>query len=292
MKRIALLILLIPSTIAMASQVTIPTIYQTNGTVTAANLNGNFTALAQTINGGLDNTNANTTQGYRFYQTVAVLPSPGNMGAVYFLTSDDTLNFDTGASFIKSVGVNVVPVQGDVIYYGASGWTDLGAGTIGQVLTTGGSSANPFWSFASNFSFPSQAQGDTLYFNGSVWANLPAGQTGQFLTTQGTNANPVWASAPSVILNYGTSTSVSTLVQPTAFKKAYGTTTSLTAGATFAITNLPFTSSSSYGCWTGIKDTNSSNGGNIDIVPSSGSAATITNQENVTHVIMWGCGGT
>lgn len=35
--------------------------------------------------------------------------------------------------------------QGDILYKGASGWARLGAGTVGQVLITGGSGANPSW---------------------------------------------------------------------------------------------------------------------------------------------------
>jgi hypothetical protein len=35
--------------------------------------------------------------------------------------------------------------QGDILYRGASGWARLGAGTSGQVLKTGGASANPSW---------------------------------------------------------------------------------------------------------------------------------------------------
>jgi hypothetical protein len=39
--------------------------------------------------------------------------------------------------------------QGDILYRGASGWTRLGAGTSGQVLTTQGTGANPIWSTVS-----------------------------------------------------------------------------------------------------------------------------------------------
>jgi hypothetical protein len=35
--------------------------------------------------------------------------------------------------------------QGDVLYRGASAWNNLAAGTAGQVLTSGGASANPSW---------------------------------------------------------------------------------------------------------------------------------------------------
>ena len=40
--------------------------------------------------------------------------------------------------------------QGDILYRGASAWSVLAPGTSGQVLTTGGASANPAWAAGSN----------------------------------------------------------------------------------------------------------------------------------------------
>lgn len=37
------------------------------------------------------------------------------------------------------------PVQGDILYRGVTGWLLLAPGTAGQVLSTGGPSANPSW---------------------------------------------------------------------------------------------------------------------------------------------------
>lgn len=139
-----LILLMLISTPLFASQVTVPYVFSTNDTVTNVKLNGNNNAITNTINGGLDNTNANTTSGYRFYQTVAALPVAGSQGAVYFLTSDNTLNFDNGSSFIKSVAVSA-PVQGDIIYYDGASWQNLAPGTANYVLVTGGSGANPSW---------------------------------------------------------------------------------------------------------------------------------------------------
>lgn len=291
MKRLVLLFILFIPTVSNASPIIYGTVYAPNGTVTSANLNGNFTNVSQVVNGGLDNTNANTTQGYRFYQTVAVLPSPGNMGAVYFLTSDDTLNFDTGSSFIKTVGVNVNPAQGDVIYYGSSGWTDLTAGTSGQSLITGGASANPSWGFPSGLNISSQSQGDIIYYNGANWIRLPAGLATQVLVTAGPSANPQWASVPTVFHNYGTSTSSFTNLTDTSFLKiSQGTTTSIGSTGTFTITNLPFTSSTSY-----IMVTTQVDGGTTGVgvvTQTSGSQATITNTTNpaganASHTFNW-----
>lgn len=145
MKKIFVLLLLLSmSSMAYAGRIIYGTTYAPNGVVTNINLNGNFNNVSNVVNGGLDNTNADTTNGYRFFQTVSVLPAAGSQGAVYFLTSDNSLNFDTGGGFVKSVAI-LSPVQGDVIYYGASGWNALTPGTSGQVFVTQGPAANPLW---------------------------------------------------------------------------------------------------------------------------------------------------
>ncbi len=138
---ITILLFLIPS-ISNATQISYGTTYAPNGQVTSVNLNGNFNNVSTVVNGKLDNTNADTTNGYRFYKTVSVLPAAGDQGAVYFLTSDNTLNFDNGSSFTKSVSVSI-PVQGNIIYYNGSGWVVLAPSTTGTPLITNGASANP-----------------------------------------------------------------------------------------------------------------------------------------------------
>lgn len=179
MKKLILAVLILLPVTANASLIVYGTTYATNGTVTSTNLNGNFTNVSTVVNGGLDNTNANTTSGYRFYQTVAVLPVAGNQGAVYFLTSDNTLNFDTGSSFIKSVSVSGNPAQGDVLYYNGSGWVSLAHGTAGQVLTTKGALANPVWS---NGDVPI---GGIIMWSGTI-ATVPTG----YQLCDGTNSTP------------------------------------------------------------------------------------------------------
>ena len=56
---------------AYATTITTPTIYATGDTVSATNLNNNFSATTNVVNGGLDNTNANTTGGFRFFETLS-----------------------------------------------------------------------------------------------------------------------------------------------------------------------------------------------------------------------------
>ncbi len=177
MKNLLLIFLLFCSS-AQASTVTVPTTYAASGTVTSSNLNGNFTALANTINGGLDNNNSDTTNGYRFFKTVSSLPSAGTQGAVYFLTSDNTLNFDNGSTFTKSVSVSTTPTQGDVIYYTGSAWTTLSAGTSGYYLKTQGAGANPTWANA----VPS---GVIVMWSGTI-ATIPSG----WALCNGSNGTP------------------------------------------------------------------------------------------------------
>lgn len=130
------------------------------------------------------------------------------------------------------------------------------------------------------------------YFSATgVMAALAAGTSGQ-VKISGGGAAPTWGNALSGVLDYGTSGSSSTARQATAIKVAYGTTTAITAGSTFSLTNLTFTSSSTYVVMASIADLNTSNGGNIAITYSSGSAFVITNNENVTHTVRWFAWGT
>ena len=131
---------------AFATQITFPTVYGPTSQVTNTTLNGDNNAISNVVNGSLDNTNANTASGYRFYQTVSSLPSAGNTGQVYYLTSDNSLNFDTGSTFIKTIAPSGSPAQGNVLIYGASGLVYAVTGTVGQVFTSGGAGTNPTFS--------------------------------------------------------------------------------------------------------------------------------------------------
>ena len=300
MIKIILFICMAFPTLAIAGTLTIPTTYATNGTVTASNLNGNFTAIAQVVNGGIDNTNANTTSGYRLYQTVSTLPSAGNQGAVYFLTTDNTLNFDTGSSFIKTIAISGTPSTGYIPYYN-SGWTSLVPGAQYLPLVSNGVSALPtYQTLPSNgggtgANLSASAQGAVPYFSATgVMSGLAVGTSGQVLQTQGASANPIWGNSLSSVLDYGTSASSSTSRQGTALKVAFGHDISVAGGGSTALSNLPFTSSSSY---TIICSANSSFGtppagtdqsaGNIVCTPGSGSAATIYNTDDQTKTVAW-----
>lgn len=62
-----------------------------------------------------------------------------NQSAKEVVHNENMDALDTILSFIQT------GVQGDILYRNASGWVRLAAGTAGQKLMTGGSSANPSW---------------------------------------------------------------------------------------------------------------------------------------------------
>lgn len=120
-----------------ATTVTVPTVWSTNDTVTNVKLNSNNNAITNVLNGGLDNTNANTTGGYFFFQKVAALPSAGTQGSTYFLTTDNSLNLDTGSAFAKTITITS-PSNGDMPYYN-SGWNKLSvSATTGTPIISNG----------------------------------------------------------------------------------------------------------------------------------------------------------
>lgn len=129
------------------------------------------------------------------------------------------------------------------------------------------------------------------YFSATgVMSALAAGSTGQVKVSQG-GAAPIWANALASVSDYGTSTSTSTARQATALKVAYGTTTSLAGpSGTFVVTNLPFTSASSYVVIVGQADASTVGSGAVTY--TSGASFTITNAavtagSNSNHTFTW-----
>lgn len=139
---IKLLLALVLPAVCFADTVTVPTTYATNGQVTSTNLNSNFNALAATLNGGLDNNNANTTSGYRFFEVRSSLPSNGTQGRTVYNTSDNTLNFDNGSSWNAAVAPSGTLATGKIPYY-SGGWTLLTPGSQYYALVSNGSSSLP-----------------------------------------------------------------------------------------------------------------------------------------------------
>jgi hypothetical protein len=169
--------------------------------------------------------------------------------------------------------------QGDVLYGSAANvWSKLGAGTAGQALTTGGAGANPAFAGMTT-------QGDVEYHNGTTRTRLAPGTAGQVLKTLGAGANPVWVNALSSVLDYGTSASTSTSRQATALKIASGQF-AFSANGSQAITNLGFSSSSSYAVVTNSGYAVTTNE-NIRVSYDSGSQFTLYNDINRACTVGW-----
>jgi Chaperone of endosialidase len=123
--------------------------------------------------------------------------------------------------------------QGTIIYRGAAAYAALGPGSTGQVLTTGGSGANPTWAAGggggaavadhyvmANLSGGTavatghtlsdildydvgSARGTLLYRTSTGWVALAPGTAGQVLTTGGTTADPAWAAGGGTSITIG-----------------------------------------------------------------------------------------
>lgn len=197
-KRIILFVLLLCTSVC-ADTVTLPTTYQTGGTVTATNLNANFNAITAQVNGGLSNDNADTTAGYRFYETKTSLPSAGDQGRVVFETSSNTLNIDTGAAWQAAVFPSGTLATGKIPYY-SSGWQLLTPGTANYALVSNGTSSNPSYQL---ISLTAGVTGTLPVANGgtgqvtaqaAIDALLPSqtGNSGKVITTNGTTSS--WGS--------------------------------------------------------------------------------------------------
>jgi hypothetical protein len=84
--------------------------------------------------------------------------------------------------------------QGDVLYRSAAGWVVLTPGPAGDLLMTGGASANPSWSSISALlDLLGGTQGDTLFRGAAGWEVLAPGTNGQVLTYDTTLHAPKWA---------------------------------------------------------------------------------------------------
>lgn len=137
-------------------------------------------------------------------------------------------------------------------------------------------------------------QGDVLYDNGTSFIRLTPGTSGQVFQTQGNSANPLWVNALSSVSDYGTSTSASTARQATSIKVAFGNAVSVAGAGSQAITNLPFTSASSYTVIVSAKSSfgtppagTDQNAGNLVANMDSGAQFTIYNTDDQTKTVNW-----
>ncbi len=210
MKKLLLLIIILISFNAQAATVTNPNVYANGDTVTAAKLNQSWNALGTAINGGLDNTNVNTSGGFHLYEILSSLPSAGTQGRTVYNTSDNTLNTDTGAAWQTTVSPTGTLATGKIPYYSA-GWQLLTPGTANYPLVSNGVSSNPSYQ---QVSLTAGVTGTLPIANGgtgqttaqaAVDALLPsqASASGKFLTSNGSASS--WGANPAlsnVIYNF------------------------------------------------------------------------------------------
>lgn len=255
-----------------ADTVTLPTTYQNGSTVTASNLNSNFTAITAQINGGLDNNNANTTGGYRFFEIKSSLPSNGSQGRVVFNTADNTLNLDNGAAWLATITPSGTLATGKIPYYNG-GWSLLTPGTQYYSLISNGASSLPSYQQVSLTQGVSGtlpiASGGTgqVTAQAAVDALLPnqSGNSGKFLTTNGSASS--WGSSAMQLISTTTVSSATTsgdiVISPL---KTYKVVANITGGGSNAVSfNLLFnndTGSNYRYVFRGFDDTASANNGN------------------------------
>ena len=78
--------------------------------------------------------------------------------------------------------------QGDILYRGSSGWTYLGIGTSGYVLTSQGAAANPHWAAASSGSPGGSTQAIQYNAGSSTFGGVGPGNDGTAPVWEGGNA--------------------------------------------------------------------------------------------------------
>lgn len=93
------LIFLLTCQIAFAGTVSRFKTYNENDVVTSTNLNGNFDNILTEVNAGLDNDNADVSNGFRFYEVKATAPASTIEGRAIYVKDLDTWKLDTGSLF-------------------------------------------------------------------------------------------------------------------------------------------------------------------------------------------------
>ncbi|HEY9874585.1 MAG TPA: hypothetical protein V6D12_14190 [Candidatus Obscuribacterales bacterium] len=167
MRQLLLIILLLISSSAYAGTVSMPQ-YNANDTLTDLNLNLRWNLLSNEINGGLDNTNADTAGGFRFHEILGSLPAAGNQGRVVFLTANNTLNFDTGSDFVQVPAITGA-VGGTIVQYNGSTWIGTNPGTIDYPFVSNGSGNTGAYE---QLKLTTAVQGQLPLANGGTAANL------------------------------------------------------------------------------------------------------------------------
>lgn len=191
--------------------------------LTAGDLNGQFDILHTYNNDQLNGTTGHKHSGGT------------NDGPLLPLTTavSGILPVANGGTSYASYGV------GDILYASAAAvLSKLSPSSAGQAVTSAGATTAPIYAGMTT-------QGDTEYHNGTTRTALAAGTSGQVKKTQGAGANPLWSNIFSSCLDYASSQSSSTARQGTTLKVCYGSAAPA-GSSSVTVTNLPFTSGTSY----------------------------------------------
>lgn len=192
-----------------AGTITMPQ-YNTGDTVTATNQNTRFNLSTNILNGGLDNENADVEDGFRFIEVLEALPAAGIQGRVVFLTSNNTLNFDTGLTYLATALLNNTQTfTGTNTFSGATifnGTLDANSTTtLAGTNTLSGSTTVSGVLSATNDVTLGAGSGDSITFNANDGLTFTPAATWTFSDVQ--TISGTWAdlgSVTTVDINGGT----------------------------------------------------------------------------------------
>lgn len=202
-KRIFLILMLVCS-LSYADTVKTYKTYSAGSVVDYPDLNGNRDYILQEVNGDLDNNNAATSRGYRFIEVVTGLPAAGQQGRVIFNKVDNTLNFDTGSTWVTSPGLQL-----NNTFTGSN--TFNGLNTFSNIDINGGT-----------IFIPGITSTGQMYVSNSsldISAQDQQGRAGEFLVSRGSGQPPTWSAASET----QTFTSSGTFVVPSGRKQVWAT---------------------------------------------------------------------
>jgi len=223
-------------------------VYQPESTVTNINLNGNLNNLLNVIN-ALDSNNVAT--GFKFIEILASNPSAGNQGRVIFNTTNNTLNFDTGVTYLATALLaNTQTFTGNNTFSGTmtfSGNSTFAGTTIADLGTV--TTANIDGGTLDGVQIGgTTSTGELIVNNASDDADGlgSQGTSGQFLQSAGAGVNPTWANESmdliSTTTHAGTTNTGNIAISPS--KQYYVTMDIESTAGTDTTVSLRFNSSS------------------------------------------------
>lgn len=134
--------------------------------------------------------------------TLAQLPSISNLSVLGNNSGGTAVPSTLSASNVLDF---IGATQGNILYRSASGWTALAPGTNGQVLATGGASANPAWQTISGTGTVTSIATNNGITGGTITATGTIGlatiATGNALAYTGTGSGVPVATAPTTLLD-------------------------------------------------------------------------------------------